>query len=34
MARTVMNPKRLTAAAFEQEVLQSSKPVLVDFWAE
>lgn len=26
--------KALTAADFDKDVLQSSKPVLVDFWAE
>ena len=26
--------QQITDANFEQEVLQSSKPVLVDFWAE
>ncbi|STX49974.1 thioredoxin [Legionella busanensis] len=28
------NIKTVTDANFEQEVLKSSKPVLVDFWAE
>jgi thioredoxin 1 len=28
------NIKAVTDASFEQEVLNSSKPVLVDFWAE
>jgi thioredoxin 1 len=27
-------PNTVTEATFEQEVLQSDKPVLVDFWAE
>jgi thioredoxin 1 len=27
-------PNAVTEATFEQEVLQSDKPVLVDFWAE
>jgi thioredoxin len=27
-------PKAVTESTFEQEVLQSEKPVLVDFWAE
>lgn len=26
--------KAITDASFEQEVMQSNKPVLVDFWAE
>lgn len=28
------NIKTITDASFEQDVLNSSKPVLVDFWAE
>ena len=28
-----MKPVEVTAANFEQEVLKSDKPVLVDFWA-
>jgi thioredoxin 1 len=28
-----MNPLELTDANFQQEVLKSEKPVLVDFWA-
>jgi len=28
------NIKHITDASFEQEVLKSDKPVLVDFWAE
>jgi thioredoxin 1 len=28
------NLKQVTDATFEQEVLKSDKPVLVDFWAE
>src|SRR5262245_57448525 len=28
------NPMILTDATFDQEVLQSDQPVLVDFWAE
>ncbi|WP_419419744.1 thioredoxin [Legionella sp. D16C41] len=28
------NIKTVTDASFEQDVLKSSKPVLVDFWAE
>lgn len=31
MSETVTN---ITDSSFEQEVLQSSKPMLVDFWAE
>ena len=27
-------PSKVTDASFEKEVLNSSKPVLVDFWAE
>jgi thioredoxin 1 len=27
-------PNTVTEATFEQEVLQSEKPVIVDFWAE
>jgi len=29
-----MNPIEVTDANFKNEVLESSKPVLVDFWAE
>ncbi len=28
------NILKITDASFEQDVLQSSKPVLIDFWAE
>lgn len=34
MSTTVKYPTILTAHSFEQEVLKSSRPVVVDFWAE
>lgn len=29
-----IRPKAVTSSDFEQEVIQASQPVLVDFWAE
>ncbi len=34
MNQTVANPVAVTDANFEQAVLRSDQPVLVDFWAE
>ncbi len=34
MNQTVANPVAVTDANFEQAVLKSDQPVLVDFWAE
>ena len=34
MTTTVKHPITLTTRSFEQEVLKSSRPVVVDFWAE
>ena len=34
MTATVKSPLELTTGSFEQEVLKSSKLVMVDFWAE
>ena len=31
---TIMKPKIITDADFEQEVLNADQPVLVDFWAD
>lgn len=33
MAETASTPKAVTDETFEAEVLKSTKPVLVDFWA-
>lgn len=34
MNQTAVHPVAVTQGEFEQEVLNSDKPVLVDFWAE
>ena len=34
MNQTISRPIAVTETDFEQQVLQSDKPVLVDFWAE
>ena len=34
MKQTATHPIAVTQAEFEQEVLNSDKPVLIDFWAE
>ena len=33
MTTTITTPKTLTEATFHREVLESKRPVLVDFWA-